>query len=558
MKKRKLKIKNVILFFGIFLFIIILLISKLSFKENILKINTGYLASFKNEVILYEYKEDELLESDKLIRGLKIKYYKENIEYDDLEYVKIKYNSKDYYVLKENVVSEKENVVLENELYVRTSNNLLLNLDYELGILLKKGDLVNIIGYNKLLSDGSVDLYKIKIDDYEGYYYGNYLVSTYEESIENYDQDGTYQIHFNRTNKLGGGGAGNLDYYPVSKVSFSNNSMPDEVYALYINGSSGIKDKIDGYIEYAKTTNINAFVVDIKDNQVPAYKSKVYELLSPTNYKNANNSIDDYKEAITKLKENGFYVIGRITTFKDNYYAIDNPDNAISSSDGTILKHSNSYWPSPYCRDVWYFNVSLAKEAVELFGFNEIQFDYVRFPDKISSYSNLDFKNIYNEEKAEVIQKFLMYATYCLHELSVYVSVDVFGESSWGYVTAYGQYWPAISNVVDVISAMPYTDHFGNNSSYWTNPYQTMLTWGKTASARQEEIPTPAIARTWITAYDTPYWKPTVIYDGEKLEEQIEGLYDAGLTGGYMTWNSTGNLKKYKTQFSAFNRFYKE
>ena len=150
-----------------------------------------------------------------------------------------------------------------------------------------------------------------------------------------------------------------------------------------------------------------------------------------------------------------------------------------------------------------------------------------------------------------------MYATYELHKLNVYVSADVFGESSWGYVTAYGQYWPAISNVVDAISAMPYVDHFEKKETYWTNPYQTMLNWGKTAALRQSEIKTPAIARTWITAYDTPYWKPTVIYNGEKLTEQINGLYDAGLTGGYMTWNGTSSLAKYTEVKEAFKRSYK-
>ena len=83
-----------------------------------------------------------------------------------------------------------------------------------------------------------------------------------------------------------------------------------------------------------------------------------------------------------------------------------------------------------------------------------------------------------------------------------------------------------------------------------------MLNWGRTAALRQTEIKTPAVARTWITAYDTPYWKPTVVYDGEKLTEQIKGLYDAGLKGGYMTWNSGSNLTKYKSQFSAFNKIY--
>jgi hypothetical protein len=105
---------------------------------------------------------------------------------------------------------------------------------------------------------------------------------------------------------------------------------------------------------------------------------------------------------------------------------------------------------------------------------------------------------------------------------------------------------------------MPYTDHFDrNNSNYWTNPYNTMKTWGKTAADRQTEIPTPAIARTWITAYNTPYWNPTVPYNGEKLTEQINGLYEVGLKGGYMTWNSASNLEKYKLQKSAFTKEYK-
>ena len=97
---------------------------------------------------------------------------------------------------------------------------------------------------------------------------------------------------------------------------------------------------------------------------------------------------------------------------------------------------------------------------------------------------------------------------------------------------------------------------FEKIETYWKNPYQTMLNWGKTASTRQKETPSPAIARTWITAYDTPYWNPTVTYDGKMLSQQIQGLYDAGLSGGYMTWNSGSNLTKYKTQASAFSKLY--
>mgnify|MGYP003295108244 CR=1 FL=1 len=168
-----------------------------------------------------------------------------------------------------------------------------------------------------------------------------------------------------------------------------------------------------------------------------------------------------------------------------------------------------------------------------MMGFNEIQFDYVRFPEdarRMSMNGNTDFKNIYNEEKAEAIQNFLFYATDEIHKVGAYLSVDVFGECSSTYVTAYGQYWPAISNIVDAISSMPYTDHFTNygdnsKSEYWTNPYKTVNNWAKGAAARQTEIPTPAIPRTWITAYDTPYWKPTVVYDAKKIITR--GIYES-------------------------------
>ncbi len=562
-KRRKLKIRNLLI--CIFLLVVVGFIIKVVSSNLIFKAkNTGYLAGNSPEVLSYKLEnnddKEELKKADNLIRGKKITYYPNETYKDNSNtYIKIEYNSKTYYVLKDNIKDNLKDVVLENTLYVRTANNLLKNLDGSLGNLVNKGDKMIIKGYNKLLDNGYVDYYKVQVGSEEGYYYGEYLVASADEAKKNYDEEGIYKTHLARVGKLGGGSAGNLDYYPVTKPDFKDNKMPDEVYALYINGSSEIKKNIDSYIEYAKTTKINAFVVDIKDNTVPAYKSDVYKELSPTNYKYANNSVEDYKEAIKKIKDNGFYVIGRITTFKDDYYALDNKDDAIGKKSGGLLQQGGSYWPSPYKRGVWEFTIKLAKEAVELFGFNEIQFDYVRFPDRLTSVENtVDYKNTYNEEKAQAIQRFLMYATHQLHEKGVYVSADVFGESSWGYVTAYGQYFPAISNVVDAISAMPYTDHFERIASNWEKPYDTMLKWGKTAAERQLETPTPAIARTWITAYDTPYWKPYVTYDGEMLSKQIQALYEVGLDGGYMTWNSGSSLAKYKTQFSAFNKEYKK
>ena len=191
--------------------------------------------------------------------------------------------------------------------------------------------------------------------------------------------------------------------------------------------------------------------------------------------------------------------------------------------------------------------------------FNEIQFDYVRFPENaynMSQDASTDFKNVYVEDKAEAVQNFCMYAMDSIREAGAYFSVDVFGECADEYVTAYGQYWPAISNVVDAISGMPYTDHYGSAVDTWTNPYDIVYTFAEKAAKRQTEIETCAAARTWITGYNTPNWNPTVNYDESKLDAQIRALYDAGLTGGFIPWNGGSNINKYYEYSGIWSKDY--
>ena len=533
-------------------------------KEIINEVNM-YVASKELSSDLYDLEYNKV---DSIIRGTEVKTYEKdltndlNIE-DENIYLKISYKDSLYLMLKSDLVNKIDEVVLEKELFVRTTTSVYENTDtVNLIGLINKGDKVNIIGYDKLLEDGSVSKYKISYNNTEGYVYAKYLVKTYDEAILNYDSEGNYQIHLARTDIYGGGSAGNLDYYPYQKPVFEDNIMPSEVRSLYLNG--GVLGNIDEYIAFAKENNINAFVVDIKDSGSPAYASKVMQELSPMNYNNAINSFEYYQSVIEKLRDNGFYVIGRITVFKDHYFAQDHPEYAIvNSGSGSLFSHNGSYWPSGFQRKVWEFNVKLAKEAVTEMGFNEIQFDYVRFPDRtyrLEENGTMNMRNDYLEEKAQAIQRFLMYACDEIHSVGAYVSADVFGESAYTYVAAYGQYWPGISNVVDVISAMPYPDHFnahdfGISEIVWTVPYKLLNTWGNYAASRQREIPTPAIVRTWLQTYDT-IKSPYIVYDSTKISEQIQGLYDAGLRGGYMTWNSGSSLAKYRYVASAFKKEY--
>ncbi len=426
----------------------------------------------------------------------------------------------------------------------------------------KKGTALEILdsvnekhtGLRYLVSDGKN----------EGWIYGKYLSVSKEEAMKEFDLYA--DKHKAVKNSYKGGEAVDCDFTPYEKPSFGDNEMPQPCNALYLNISpSGLK-KIDDYIALADSTLINAFVIDIKDNEAPGFKADAMKTFSPTSYSRAGSTKEElYRQAVEKLHEKGYYVIGRITCFKDNYLAKDHPETCMSSkADGKPYLHSKSYWPSPYNRLVWQYNVELAKEAVRKIGFDEINFDYVRFPDRLVKIDGmLDFKNNYSESKVQVIQRFVRYACDELHRLGVYVSVDVFGESSNpGYTTAYGQYWPAISTVADAICAMPYPDHFADKAfgltRPWNQPYKLLKAWGKQAKGQQDKSATPAVARTWIQAYHVmrSVDKEGLPNDASYIEKQVRGLNDGGLTGGYMTWLSSCSLRTYRAQQAAYDLDY--
>lgn len=565
-KKKRLKLGKLILFIVIIVIIIlgvIFGIKKIFGNSNIIikKSYDKYLASENNVVSIYEYSKNEdgtevLNKSKDITRGTKISTKNDKFTYEEKEYTLINYNDKEYYVLTNELVDNNRDVVLEKNKFVRTSVTVYKNeVDSKIESFIKKGNELEILDYDKLLDNGNVNMYKIKKDDISGWVYAKYLVNDKDSALANYNENSVYDTHKDRkygSRELYGGKASTLDYYPYERVSFEDNKLLETAKSMYLNAGSNVINNIDSYLDIAKNNGVNMIVVDIKDGAL-AYSSEVAKEYSMTAYNTAINSNEKYKSAIDKIKEAGIYVVGRIVVFNDVHYGKDHPEDCITSSASSRL------WPSAYSRGAWEYNVELAKEAIRTMGFNEIQFDYVRFPEdayNMSVKGNTDFKNKYDEEKAEAVQNFLFYAVDQIHKEGAYLSVDVFGECSSEYVTAYGQYWPAISNIVDAISSMPYTDHFGRNNDTWSNPYKTVYNWAVGAAKRQTEIPTPAIARTWITAYDTPYWNPKVIYDASKISDQAKALVDAGLKGGFITWNSASSLSKYQQIKSAFNKDY--
>ena len=525
--------------------------------------STSYIASDSYTAQVYRKEGDLLYEYQLLTRGTAVTDLNTQVEVNDGEFLFSKIeldgefdergNPVTFYIASEHLAQNLSDVVQESTKYVRTSVTVYQNdSDSKIASFLKKGSELTICGYSGLQEDGSVEMYKVRSGDTEGYVYSKYLTDTQSEALEAYSP--ISEIHAGRSYnfELYGGSTETLDWYPVEKTELSSGSLLEDAKAIYLNASAVQPDAIDAYITLALDSGANAFVVDIKDG-ILTYESDVAAELSPSSYSYSFLTKEQFSESMEKIKNAGLYVIGRIVVFNDDYYAADHPDECIVSD------ITDELWPSAYSRNCWYYNVALAQEAVQLFGFNEIQFDYVRFPESAYSMSEsaaTDFKNTYDEEKAEAIQNFCFYAADQMHRVGAYISVDVFGECVGEYVTAYGQYWPAISNVVDAISGMPYTDHFGEDVDTWSDPYQTVYEWAEQAAIRQIEIKTPAVARTWITGYDTPNWDPVVTYGPDELIEQVQALKDAGLNGGFIPWNGASDLEKYYSYSNVWSHQY--
>ena len=529
-------------------------------------IEERYLASATTNVVLYSIDENGIVsEAQTLVRGRKVKAnYGKGIKVEKQRYYPIEITRKQYFYAKEqSLVATPKEVVQEKFVWVRTPASIITDRETSLiGGQAQKGEQLALLDFDSLRTDGVVNRYKIKQGKLEGYIYGKYLVFSKEEAEKRYKAEQYDKAHKAIKNPFGGGEAFGCDFYPTERVSFPNNKMPEACYSLYLNISPSVIGNIEKYIDFAKQTKINTFVIDIKDNECPGYKAEAMAKYSPTNHRYAGKNKEAmYKNAVKRLHEEGFYVVGRITCFKDSHLVKDHPEVAITEkATGKPFKHNKAYWPSPYNRKVWQFNVELAKEAVRKFGFNEINFDYVRFPDRMTKIENIiDYHNLYNESKVQAVQRFVQYACDEIHAVGAYVSIDVFGEAANpGYTTAYGQYWPAISNICDAICGMPYPDHFSNGyygiKKPWNHPYELLKAWGERVQGRQAVTPTPAVVRTWIQAYPVMRHvdRNGLRYDAEDVEKEIRGLYDAGLTGGYATWHSGSNLEKYKAQKEAF------
>lgn len=329
-----------------------------------------------------------------------------------------------------------------------------------------------------------------------------------------------------------------LDYSAQLKTKGYEGNPRIKTKGIYLTMYSAAKGRLHKYLNASASMGINTFVVDVKNTAGNIlFKSKAAEKHNP----DANRHViyKDLSELVAPIKEKNIYLIARVAVFKDEFYAVRNPDKAIviNGTNELFLDRDKEKWVSPYNREYWEYLVDLAVEAAQA-GFNEIQFDYIRFPD---FGKNLNLRNKLNESKPEALQKFLKYAYKRLSEQKVYVSADVFGLSGSAQDDmSIGQYWEGISNVVDYICPMMYPSHYANGYGKTVipdaEPYRTLSVSSHDSVSRNKNLKTPAIIRPWIQDFTAIWVKGHIPYGEKELIDQIKALKDNGVDE-YLIWN---------------------
>jgi hypothetical protein len=316
---------------------------------------------------------------------------------------------------------------------------------------------------------------------------------------------------------------------------------PSPLRGLYVNRWAALGDRMWQLIDVAKRTEINALVIDVKDDRgYVLYRSRVplareigADTVMPMRASRMRGILDT-------MRVHGIYPIARIVVMKDPVLASEKSAWAIKRrSDGRPwLDKSGKPWLDPHYREPWRYAVDLACEAVDL-GFSEVQFDYVRFPDERRLAAEAVYPLANGRLRATVIRDQLRFLTGSLRPLGVPITADVFGlTTSDSTDMGIGQVWEKMVDAVDVILPMTYPSHYspGNYGLRRPNaaPYQVIERALRDAKRRSAGIANAAKVIPWYQ--DFTLGPPR--YGAKEVRAQIQAGYDNGIHD-WILWNSS-------------------
>ncbi|MDF2842435.1 MAG: putative rane protein [Herbinix sp.] len=330
---------------------------------------------------------------------------------------------------------------------------------------------------------------------------------------------------------------------PVSAMTPGR--TPAIVKGLYVSAPTVGIDRMQELVQLAETTEINAMVIDVKDDQGKI--SYVMDSEMAIEIGAVTNTITDMKEVLKELKKKNIYLIARIVAFKDPLLAEQKQEFAVKNQDGTLYRDNNSEcWVNPYRREVWDYLVEIAAQAAAI-GFDEIQFDYIRFSTG-KGMAKADFgEEAKTTSKEEIITEFTKYAYEKIKPLGVFVSADVYGAIISSSVDAglVGQDYVEMAKHLDYICPMIYPSHFGEGNYGIEHPdlepyeiIHKVLVASKEKLAQIPEGDHCAIVRPWLQDFTATWIKPHKSYGAEELREQIKGVYSTEYEE-WLVWNAS-------------------
>ena len=319
--------------------------------------------------------------------------------------------------------------------------------------------------------------------------------------------------------------------------------VPTTVRAIYVSANTASNaSSLEAIIQLVQDTELNAVVLDIKEDYV-WYETGVAFFQDA----NAVDPIYDIDEVLAKLDAAGIYTIARLVVFKDPIVAENRPDLAIQDDNGGLWRGwQGEAWVNPFYEELWEANILLAIEAAQ-HGFDEIQYDYVRFPSD-GPLATADFgRDTYTmDDRVAAIGGFLDESHERINAAGAWLAADVFG-----IITLYdddqgiGQYLRDLYQHVDFVCPMIYPSHFGAGSIYVGEngggepndfPYEVIETslWaaGEKMGGAVEKL------RPWLQDFSLGGMTP---YGPDEVRAQIDATEASGASG-WMLWNSGGGM----------------
>ncbi|MDU3153118.1 MAG: putative glycoside hydrolase, partial [Anaerococcus hydrogenalis] len=330
---------------------------------------------------------------------------------------------------------------------------------------------------------------------------------------------------------------------------------PEEgVKGVYLNTYTAANPKaFKKIMDLLDNTKLNTVVLDVKDdwgNITCKFDTDNKDI------KYATSEVVDAEDFINKMHEKGIYVIGRITTFKDSVITEKHPDWGFKLDDGSLWTNDHGEaFMNPFMDEVRNYDMQIAELAANA-GFDEIQFDYIRFAEGFETFHDkLDYpkgkweklKMNEGEKRIDAITSFVKEAREMLQAYDTPCGIDVFGYSMQvGRAEGIGQDFKEMSNQADVMSSMIYPSHWGLYSfdieKPDLEPYELVKRYLKEEQEVFSEIEHKPQSRPWIQDF-TASWIGEgnyMEYDAKAVQDQVQAIYDSGQKE-FLLWNASGD-----------------